>query len=105
MDINQPLRIVDCPLCRIFSHKEVITKLYWPERVEDIPDSEFVIVDCKSCKVPLIVLGEHLTDINRECWGRILYMTKKIFGKWVTLRLKTKTIRDHWHCHVYKKEY
>ena len=103
--LDEPIRVVSCPLCRIFSHKEVITKLYWPESIEDIPKSEFVIVDCKSCKVPMVVLGEHITTINRETWGRILYRTKKIFGSRVTLRTKTRTIRDHWHAHVYKKEY
>ena len=46
--------------------------------IASIQKAEFVIVDCKTCGVPMVVLGEHLTNINRECWGRILYRSKKV---------------------------
>lgn len=98
--IEDPIRVKNCPLCRIFTHKEVVTKLYWPNTIEEVPDSEFVIVDCKSCNIPMVVLGEHVTSLNKECWGRILYRTKNIFGKNIILRTKTRTIRDHWHAHI-----
>ena len=97
----KPLRVVDCPLCRIFSHKELKTKLYWPEKIEDIETTEFAIVNCQTCGVPMIVLGEHVTTITRECWGRILYRCRRIFGGGITLRKKRLQIFDHWHCHIY----
>lgn len=103
--VDNPIRIKGCPLCRIFTKKEILTKLHYPENIEDIPKSEFVIVDCKSCNKPMVVIGEHVTSITSECWGRILYRSKKIFGSNINLRTKTRTIRDHWHAHIYVKKY
>lgn len=103
--MDEPLHIIDCPLCRIFSHGEVKTKLYWPETKEEVAGSEFVIVDCSDCHVPLIVLGEHIEDITRECWGRILYRCRLIFGSNMRLRLHRRKIQDHWHAHLINKEY
>jgi len=98
--MNQ-IRVNGCPLCDIFLTKKVITKLYWPESIDEIPDSEFIIVDCKTCKVPMVVYGEHITTITREAWGRVLYRSRKLFGGGITLRTKARTIRDHWHSHIY----
>jgi len=99
--MNSDTFLVDgCPLCEIFSKGRIITKLYWPEDPRDIPTSEFVIVDCSNCKIPMVVYNEHVTSISRESWGRILYRSKMIFGRGITLRLKRRTIRDHWHAHI-----
>ena len=94
------IRVKGCPLCEIFTKKDVKTKLYWPETIDEIPDSEFVIVDCSEKKVPLIIYGEHITTITREAWGRILYRSRKIFGGGITLRTKMLTCRDHWHAYI-----
>jgi len=90
------IRVKDCPLCEIFTNKHIITKLYWPENIEDIPRSEFVIVDCKTCKIPMVVYGEHVTSITKEAWGRILYVCKrKLFGGGITLRRNKIDCIDH----------
>ena len=95
------LRITNCPLCSIFDNKEIITKLHYPESVDNLEDEEFVIVDCKSCKVPMVVYGEHVMSVTREAWGRVLYRCRKVFGKNVKLKAHMRTCRDHIHWHIY----
>ena len=102
---DKPLWIVSCPLCRVFSHGEIKTKLYWPENPEDIRNSEFIIVDCMTCKIPMVIYRDHVSSILNEPWGRILYRCKKIFGEDVKLRCKAKSIKDHFHCHIVKENY
>lgn len=97
---DEPLRVSSCELCRIFTNKEIPTKLYWPENIEDLKESEFAIVECKTCNIPMVVYGEHVETITREAWGRILYRSKKIFGGNITLRTKPRRIFDHFHCHI-----
>jgi len=97
---DESLHVVSCPLCRIFTHGEVKTKLYYPETLEEVPDAEFAIVDCMTCKVPMIVYSDHVTEITREAWGRILYRCRKLFGSTVRLRMKRHKIPDHAHWHV-----
>ena len=91
-----------CPLCNIFKDPKqyIKTKLYYPtvEELEKNPD--FVILDCETCKVPMVVIGEHTTSIGREQWGRVLYQCRRLFGKSMRLRLKRRSIKDHWHAHL-----
>ena len=94
------LQVKGCPLCEIFTKKNVITKLYWPETIEEVPDAEFVIVNCKTCRIPMLVWNEHITSVTREGWGRILYRCRKIFGGNVTLKQHNRQIRDHLHYHL-----
>ena len=94
------LHVGDCPLCKIFTELDVKTKLYYP-KIENIQDKDdFVIVDCLSCKVPMVVVSDHTTEIGKEQWGRILYRCKQLFGGTIRLRTNRRTIRDHWHAHV-----
>jgi len=104
---DKPLLVKGCPLCEIFLNpeKNVYTKLYYPEKIEDIKTSEFVIVDCKTCKIPMIVFKDHVTSIQRESWGRLLYICKKYFGNSIKIKNKPRTIKDHFHCHIIKNEY
>lgn len=96
------LRVVSCPLCRIFTDDEVVTKLHWPLNREDVPKSRFVIVDCKTCKVPMVVLNEHITEIQPKDWNNIMFRCKKLFGKNIRFRHNLHTIRDHIHIHIIK---
>jgi ribosomal protein S27E len=98
--MEEPLRVISCELCRIFTNKEVKTKLYWPENIDDLPKSEFAIVDCTTCHIPMVVYGDHVDTVSREAWGRILYRSKKIFGGGITLRTKPRRIFDHFHAHI-----
>jgi len=95
------IRVDGCPLCDIFNNKELKSKLYYPESKDGIESSEFVVVDCVSCNIPMVVYGEHLTSVTSEAWGRILYQCRKIFGNTITLKPQQRTIRDHIHWHIY----
>jgi len=94
------IRVKGCPLCEVFLNKNINTKLYWPEKIEDIPNSEFLIYECPESKAPIIVYGEHLTTIPREAWGRILYRSRKLFGGGITLSLHRRKVFDHYHCYI-----
>jgi hypothetical protein len=100
MNTDEPLQISGCELCDIFLKKNIKTKLYWPDSIDKIQNSEFVIVDCQTCKIPMLVYRDHVTTITREAWGRILYRCKEIFGSGITLRSKPRRIFDHFHCHI-----
>lgn len=100
MSTEEALLISGCPLCDIYLTKKIITKLYWPDRADQIPNSEFIIVECKTCKVPMIIYRDHVTTITREAWGRMLFRCKKIFGSGITLRSRPRKIFDHFHCHI-----
>ena len=95
------LRVISCPLCRIFTDKEVTSRLYWPETLDNIENEEFVIIYNKDTKTPQIIYGEHVTTLTREGWGRVLYRCRKIFGGNVTLKVAKITCRDHIHYNIY----
>jgi len=97
---DSKLHVAGCPLCDIFAKKDIKTKLYWPESIDEVENSEFVIVDCLTCKIPMVVYTDHTTTLSREAWGRILYRCRKLFGSSITLRIKRIRIKDHWHAHI-----
>jgi len=104
MSKDKILHVKDCPLCEIFINNEPKTRLYWPENKEDIKNSEFIIVDCLTCKIPMVVYREHVTTITKEAWGRILYRSRRLFGGGISLRCKPRKIFDHYHCHILNRE-
>lgn len=95
------IRVENCPLCDILTKQEIHTKLYYPENLSDIPNSEFVVLQCPTNDLPMVVYGEHLTSVTSEAWGRILYQCRKLFGNNITLKAHQKTIRDHIHWYIY----
>lgn len=102
MDIEHNL-VKGCPLCDIFlePEKNIKTKLYYPD-IDKVSKSDFIIIECKTCHIPMVVVRDHVTEISKSLWGRILYRTKKEFGYKIKLRCKPRTIKDHYHCHVIK---
>jgi len=97
---DKGLHVDNCPLCMIFTKMDIKTRLYYPDKDKIQEEDDFVIVECLSCKEPMVVVSDHTTEIGREQWGRILYRCKQIFGDGIRLRTKRRTIRDHWHAHV-----
>jgi len=93
--------IKGCELCSIFlePNSNIKTKLYYKES-EDIKESEFVILECNTCKTPMVVVRDHVNDISKETWGHILAVVRKEFGRSTRLRLERRTIKDHWHAHI-----
>ena len=95
------LRVTNCPLCNIFEHLNINTKLYFPTLEEIQKQDDFVIIDCQDCQVPMVVVSEHVTEIGKEQWGRILYQSRRLFGN-IVLRPYMRKIKDHWHRHIIK---
>lgn len=103
---DEPLWVKGCPLCEIFLNPvdNIHTKLHYPENISDIKDSEFVILNCDTCKLPMVIHKDHVTSITRESWGRLLYICKKTFGSRIKIRNSPKIISDHFHCHIIKND-
>lgn len=93
------LRICDCPYCLLFKELPEGTVLHYPKDKKDIDKVDFIIIECSECKFPIVIYGEHVTEITREAYGRILFRCKLLFGTDVMLKEKHKKIPDHWMTH------
>jgi len=95
--------IKGCPLCDIFLHpeKNFITKLYYPEDKEQINKVDFIIIESKDSNIPIVIIRDHVAELTRELWGRILYQCRQLFGTAIRLRYKPRLVKDHYHCYVY----
>ena len=91
-----------CPLCDIFKDplKHIKTKLYYPD-INSINSTDFIILDSKDTGVPLIIVRDHVSDLNKTIWGRILFQSRRLFGPNIRLVYKPRKIKDHYHCYVY----
>ena len=98
--MEDKLRVCDCWLCNLFKNLPVDVKLYYPLKREDVPNSEFIIIDCKECNKPMVVYGEHITELTREAYGRILYRCKSLFGNTIKIGNKHRDVEDHWKLHI-----
>lgn len=99
-DLNHNL-VRNCPLCEIFLDpgSNIKTELYHPE-FHEVVFNDFIIIECNTCHIPMVVVRDHVTDISSELWGRILYRCRKMFGENMRLRTIQKKIHDHIHFHV-----
>jgi ribosomal protein S27E len=93
------LRVIDCHLCSLFKEFPEDTKLYYPKDKESIPNSEFIIIECKDCKSPVVIYGEHVSEITKEAYGRILYKCRMLFGNDVIIKSGHRIVEDHWSHH------
>jgi len=94
------VQVPGCPLCDMFIKLNIKTKLYYPEKDKIQDQDDFVIVECQTCHVPMVVVSDHTTEIGREQWGRILYRCRELFGNGIKLRTHRRYIKDHWHAHI-----
>ena len=81
----------ECDLCKA----EKLTKQYYE-------DNLLWIADCKTCKVPIIVLKKHQAKFTAEEKFYITDIVMEKFGEKAPNHLdwKMKTIKDHAHCHL-----
>lgn len=73
------------------------TKIYYE-------DPSFIIIDCKSCKIPMIILRRHSMILSISELSNIIEVVRKKFGKNVELRMNQRKIPDHWHVHIIVNE-
>jgi hypothetical protein len=97
---EEPLWVISCPLCEIFKNKNITTKLYWPESIDLIQKSAFIIIDSPLGKNPIIILNDHIGEVLGETWGMMLYRCRKIFGESVRLNWNNKICKDHFYCDI-----
>ena len=101
--MNSHINDKECPLCKLCFKGLVITKRYYE-------DSNYIIVDCATCKTPMIVYKGHGTvDIPQHSQSSIY----KTFQKYVkeigrfphewTVDMVPHTIKDHWHAHARRR--
>ncbi len=82
-----------CELCNL----EKKTKWY-------CEDDTFVICDCESCKLPMIISKLHNTNMLIlfpkvfEAW--VNGLVKGIFKKKFHFRKEQRKVKDHWHWHI-----
>lgn len=94
--------VLGCPLCEIFLNPErnITTRLYYPSSLSTIEECDFVILDCKTCNIPMMVVKDHTTRVSKQNWGKMLYITRQLFGQNIQTRCKPRKIFDHFHCHI-----
>lgn len=94
------LHVNGCGLCGMFTGQELKTKLYYPEIDKIQEEDDFIIIECEVCKQPLVIVSDHITELGKEQWGRILYRCRELFGGGIRLSTKSRFFRDHWHAHI-----
>lgn len=80
---------MSCELCNL----EEKTKWYHKDR-------EFIICDCLTCKIPMIVYRKHTMKLSINCLRRVTFLVRHLFGDNAVLRLKQRKVPDHWHAHI-----
>ncbi len=83
----------DCPLCRIYEERHIPTVLYYE-------DEHIIVVDCITCRVPMVVLKEHKATLSLEALESIAVQFD--WGKRFTnkrLRTQMRQVPEHWHGH------
>ena len=80
-----------CKLCQLVEDRKFITKKYYE-------DAYFMIIDCRTCKTPMLVSKEHVGDVdeaNKTMAYHLFYKnTSRIdMSKWyVDYKMKTNPL-------------
>lgn len=79
-----------CKLCEL----KPLTKRYYE-------CDNYIIVDCITCKVPMIVLKEHRKYFTKEEKQIVIALFKLLFGDGLKgVDFKMRSIPDHAHAHL-----
>lgn len=93
-----------CELCDLIENRNIITEKYYE-------DAKFMMVDCKSCGVPMLVSKNHGVDVDQTdidmayaLFWRALKEKKADFSmsKWWVDKGMRK-IPGHWHVHLRRR--
>lgn len=80
-----------CPLCKL-AQGDIKTNLYFEGH-------KYMIVDCLSCKVPMVVVREH-RELTPADHSEISFLVHELFGDGFWIRWVQRKIMDHGHCHI-----
>jgi len=77
-----------CDLCKLSE----ISSWYYQ-------DDSWVIIECITCKMPMIVYRQHTMEVSLDEVKRILIQAKLKFDN-VKIRFNQRKILDHFHIHL-----
>jgi len=86
-----------CELCGLVNDRKIATKKYYE-------DANFMMVDCKTCRVPMLVSKKHFATIDEADMAMAYHLFYKhaerisISGWFVDYKMRT--IPEHWHAHL-----
>ena len=85
-----------CELCDPIERK---TKWYWPLDEEYLDKTNWRILDCDKCKVPMIVYKEH---DKLPTMDELMFVLLQAYSLGITgrIRMEQSKIKDHFHFHV-----
>jgi len=63
-------------------------------------DSEFIILECDTCHIPMIVWKYHGMNLTERKITYIKKLSEDLFGSQITFREEQRKIKDHWHIHI-----
>jgi len=85
---------MSCDLCDLYEKRQIVTKKYFENNL-------WIIVDCKQCKIPMLVYKRHARQPSRE---ELAEIWKEIRQIWPNARARgyTRAIPQyvHWHDHI-----
>jgi len=82
-----------CPLCKLTYGNEIKTKVYYI-------NSNVMIVDCLSCKTPMLVIKKHGYVPSPGERAELIKLCEKVFGKEVRFRGWMAKYTQHFHEHI-----
>ena len=83
-----------CELCNL----EKKTNWYYE-------DEEFIICECETCRIPMIISKEHAGEVTRLTESYIRGLVKGVFdGKKFHFRKSQRIVFFHWHWHIVLEE-
>jgi len=65
-----------------------------------VSHSEFVILDCDTCHIPMAVWKQHGVNPPETVVEQMKKKAKELFGDAVTFRMKMRKIPSHYHFHI-----
>ena len=89
---NEYLNVKDCPFCNIWVEGNL------PKKVFHLSE-RFMIFEHDTLHLPIVVFREHVTNINKEDWGRILQKCRQLYGWGMRLLIMEGRglPKDHWY--------
>lgn len=91
---DDKLRVSGCFFCDALNTMHFNHPYYLSDR--------FVVVDWPGQECPIVIFGEHVSQINKQDWGYILQKTRDRFGFGMRLLINEGRglPKDHWHAIV-----
>ena len=83
----------ECELCNLTKRTEWL-----------YDDENWVICKCKTCHRWMAVYRKHTMFIPINYLIKITEVIRKIFGETIKLRMKQRSIKNHFHFHIYTKK-